>query len=362
MRIVQFLPTLAFGDAVGNDTVALQRAMRELGYETEIYAEVVDQRLPKGTAKDLCGGMPELGRDDIVLYHMSTGSKLNYSLEKYPCRKIMVYHNITPPHFFEGYNAPAASNAQYGLDGLCHLADKIDYCMADSAFNKEDLIKAGFKCPIDIRPILIPFEDYAKKPDSGIIRKYGDDGWTNIIFVGRIAPNKKQQDVISAFCYYKKYVNPKSRLIFVGSYNGMETYYNRLVKYVKALELEDVTFTGHIKFPEILAYYSVADVFLCMSEHEGFCVPLVEAMYFGVPVIAYSSCAIPWTMGGSGFVIDSKDPAEIALLIDRLVSDVELKKTVVAGQKRRLADFSYETIRELFAKQLGSFISGEAVK
>lgn len=361
MKIVQFLPTLAFGDAVGNDTVALQKAMRELGYDTEIFAEVVDQRLPKGTASDLCGGMPELKNDDIILYHMSTGSKLNYTLENYSCRKMMVYHNITPPHFFDGYNAPAASNAQYGLDGLEHLADKIDYCMADSAFNKEDLIRAGFKCPIDVRPILIPFEDYAKKPDSGIIRKYSD-GWTNIIFVGRIAPNKKQQDVISAFCYYKKHINPKSRLIFVGSYNGMETYYNRLQRYVRALELDDVIFTGHIKFPEILAYYHVADVFLCMSEHEGFCVPLVEAMYFNVPVIAYNSCAIPWTLGGSGLLTDSKDPAEIALLIDRLVNDTELRNAVTEGQKRRLGDFSYEKIKALFARQLESFISGEAVK
>lgn len=360
MRIIQFLPTLAFGDAVGNDTVALQQAMRELGYETEIFAEVVDQRLPKGTAFDLCAGMPEIGKDDIIMYHLSTGSKLNYSLEKYDCRKLMIYHNITPPHFFDGYNAAAASNARYGLDGLKHLADKFDYCMADSDFNKNDLINAGYKCPIDVRPILIPFEDYEKKPDSSIIRKYGDDGWTNIIFVGRIAPNKKQQDVISAFCWYKKNINPKSRLIFVGSYNGMEKYYNRLVRYVNALQLEDVIFTGHIKFPEILAWYRAADVFLCMSEHEGFCVPLVEAMYFGVPVIAYGSCAIPYTMGGSGIVTDSKDPAETAMLIDRVVSDESLRKAIVEGQKKRLEDFSYEKIKKLFAQQLEGFISGRS--
>lgn len=361
MKVVQFLPTLAFGDAVGNDTVALGKAMKELGYNTEIFAEVVDQRLPKGTAKDLCGGMPSLDKDDIILYHMSTGSKLNYSLTEYPCRKIMVYHNITPPHFFDGYNASAKSNAQYGLDGLKNLAGKIDYCMADSDFNREDLRRAGFRCPIDVRPILIPFEDYETKPDSGIIKKYSD-GWTNIIFVGRIAPNKKQQDVISAFCYYKKHINPKSRLIFVGSYNGMEKYYNRLKKYVNALELDDVIFTGHIKFPEILAFYRVADVFLCMSEHEGFCVPLVEAMYFKVPIIAYSSCAIPWTLGGSGLLTDSKNPVETALLIDRLVNDKALKDAVIEGQSERLADFSYEKIKQLFAGQLEKFISGEAGK
>ncbi len=359
MKIVQFLPTLAFGDAVGNDTVALQRAMCELGYETEIYAEAVDQRLPKGTASDLCGGMPDISEDDYIIYHMSTGSKLNYSLENYKCRKLMIYHNITPPHFFDGYNAEAATNAQYGLDGLRHLAGKVDYCMADSEFNKQDLIDAGFECPIDVRPILIPFKDYETKPDASIIKKYSGDGWTNIIFVGRIAPNKKQQDIISAFCYYKKHVNPKSRLILVGSYGGMEKYCNRLKKYVSALGLEDVIFTGHIKFPEILAYYHVADVFLCMSEHEGFCVPLVEAMYFGVPVIAYKSCAVPWTLGGSGIVVDSKDPAELALLIDRVVSDSSLRQKMTDGQKKRLEDFTYEKIKALFARQLSNFISGD---
>ncbi len=355
MRIIQFLPTLAFGDAVGNDTVALQNAMRELGYETAVYAEAVDQRLPKGTASDLCAGMPELNPDDVILYHMSTGSKLNYELEKYPCRKMMIYHNITPPHFFHGYNAQAESNAQYGLDGLKHLADKIDFCFADSDFNKSDLRKAGFTCPVEVRPILIPFSDYEKKPDSHILKKYDDD-YQNIIFVGRIAPNKKQQDIISAFAFYKKYINPKSRLIFVGNWGGMEKYYDRLVKYVHALELDDVIFTGHIKFPEILAYYRIADLFLCMSEHEGFCVPLVEAMFFQVPVLAYSSCAVPWTLGGSGFLTDSKDPAETALLMHRILSDTELRNIIIQNQNERLQDFQYEKIKDLFARQLTGFL------
>lgn len=360
MRIVQFLPTIAFGDAVSNDAIALGKAMNELGYETDIFAENIDRRLPKGTAKGIGDKMPETGSGDIIIYHLSTGTRLNYAIEKYDCRKIMIYHNITPPHFFAPYNPAAAALTQEGIEGMKHLADKFDFCLADSDFNRDELIGAGYKCPIEVRPILIPFEDYEKKPDGAIIRKYGGDDWVNILFVGRIAPNKKHQDIISAFCWYKKNINPKSRLIFVGSYGGMENYYNRLQKYVRALELDDVIFTGHIKFPEILAYYHVADVFLCMSEHEGFCVPLTEAMYFDVPIIAYNSCAIPSTLGGSGLLTDSKDPAETALLIDRLMKDEALKNAVIAGQRRRLADFSYEKIKELFAKQLQDFISGEA--
>ena len=142
----------------------------------------------------------------------------------------------------------------------------------------------GYTCPIDVLPILIPFDDYAKTPSQQVIDRYSD-GYTNLIFTGRIAPNKRQEDVIRAFYDYKKFYNPKSRLILVGGHNGMERYYHRLKSYINALELEDVVFPGHIKFDEILAYYKIADVFLCQSEHEGFCVPLVEAMYFDVPVV-----------------------------------------------------------------------------
>ena len=364
MRIIQFLPTLAFGDAVGNDTIALQKAMRELGYETRIYAEAVDQRLPKSTAQDLCSGMPELEPSDVILYHMSTGSKLNYSLENYPCRKIMIYHNITPPHFFQGYNPDAQTNAQYGLDGLRHLSESgtIDYCLADSGFNAQELRDAGFTCPIDVRPILIPFQDYETKPDVGIIRKYSEssgDHRQNLIFVGRIAPNKKQEDILKIFAYYKNYVNPESRLIFVGNPGGMEKYYQRLKNYAGALDLtpEDVIFTGHIKFPEILAYYQIADVFLCMSEHEGFCVPLVEAMYFNVPVIAYNSCAVPETLGAGGCIVDSKNPAEISLLIREILSNPALKQRIIQNQRERLKDFQYQKIKNLFAGQLGAFLN-----
>lgn len=354
MRIIQLLPTISFGDAVGNDTIALKKVIEELGYETGIYSENIDERLPKKTAQKL-SKLPKLNRNDVIIYHKSTGTEMSFELDKYDCRKIMIYHNITPPHFFSEYSLRSAELTKYGLEGMKYLSDKVDYCMADSEFNKQNLIDAGYKCPVDVRPILIPFEDYRKKPGEAVIKKYSD-GWTNIIFVGRIAPNKKQEDVIRAFSYYKKRINEKSRLIFVGSYTGMESYYDRLKRYVKALDLDDVVFTGHIPFADILAYYHVADIFLCMSEHEGFCVPLVEAMFFDVPVIAYSSCAVPYTMGGSGAVIDTKDPAEVAMLIDRIVNDKELKEKITESQRTRLKDFSYESVKEIFVSQLQSYI------
>jgi glycosyltransferase involved in cell wall biosynthesis len=158
--------------------------------------------------------------------------------------------------------------------------------------------------------------------------------------------------VIKAYALYKKYYNQKSRLILVGSSNGYENYRRRLEIYVSTLELEDVIMTGHIKFNQILAYYRLADIFLCQSEHEGFCVPLVEAMYFNVPVIAYDSTAIGGTLGGSGILMKEKDALLTAGMIDRLVRDSSLRKNVISAQQKRLKDFSPELIEEKFMQLL----------
>lgn len=354
MRVVQLLTTLSFGDAVSNDTIALKGAIEGMGFKTAIYAENIDSRLPKNTAEP-AERLRGLESGDIIIYHKSTGTDLSFKLDSYKCRKIMVYHNITPPEFFRPYNSASAALTEYGLEGVKYLKDKIDYCLAVSSFNKSNLIDMGYVCPIDVRPILIPFDDYKKEPDGEIMRRYTGGGWTNIVFVGRIAPNKRHENLIKAFYYYKK-INPKSRLILVGSYSGMENYYERLLKYTKALELDDVIFTGHIKFNQILAWYRAADVFLCMSEHEGFCVPLAEAMFFGVPIIAYDTSAISDTLGGSGILLKDNDPLFAAKVIERLVNDKELRSSVIEGQNRRLEDFQYEKIRDMFEGYLKRFI------
>ncbi len=355
MRIVQLLPTLSFGDAIGNDTIALRGAIRDMGFDTDIYAENIDKRLPAGSGQSI-EKLKGLKSDDIILYHKSTGTDLTFKIDNFKCRRIMVYHNITPPEFFRPYSTAATALTEYGYKGVEFLRDKVEYCLADSGYNRGELLKMGYKCPIDVRPILIRFEDYKQAPDEETLKKY-KDGKTNLVFVGRIAPNKKQEDVIRAFYCYKR-INPESRLILVGSYSGMENYYNRLVKYAAALGLsDDVVFTGHIKFSAILAFYRAADVFVCMSQHEGFCVPLVEAMFFDVPIVAYDTSAISDTLGGSGFLIDDNDPVFTAAVIDRIVRDKALREEIISGQRRRLEDFSYEHIRDIFDKQLRDFIS-----
>lgn len=346
MRIIQVLTTMAFGDAVGNDTMALHEIIKKAGYETGIYAENIDSRLPKGIVQYV-KKIPKLNRADIIIYHLSTGTPLNQEIKKYTCRKVLIYHNITPPFFFEKYSPGAFQLCKIGLEQTQNLSDCFDYVFADSEFNAENLREMGYKCPIEVLPILIAFEDYKKRPNDKVIEKY-KDGCTNILFVGRIVPNKKQEDIIRTFYYYQKFYNPKSRLFLIGSYQGMEPYYNRLMTYIERLGVKNIIIPGHSKFDEILAYYHVADTFICLSEHEGFCVPLVEAMYFGVPIIAFDACAIRGTLGGSGLLLKNKNAIEIAGLMDKLDKDTALKCKVIRNEKERLQEFDHEKIERMF--------------
>ncbi|MFI3237868.1 MAG: glycosyltransferase [Lachnospiraceae bacterium] len=343
MKIIQVLVTLSYGDGVGNDTIAIDQILKESGYDTKIYAENIDPRISTQLVEHI-SKIPNLAEEDTIIYHLSTGCELNQKMMKWNCKKIFRYHNVTPAEFFLDYDERSYHLCKEGIEQVAELKNTPDYVLADSEFNKTDLVEMGYTCPIDVVPILIPFDDYKMTADSTTMTKYSD-GWTNIIFVGRVAPNKKHEDIIKCFSYYKKYVNPTSRLILVGSYNENDLYYQKLVHYVALLDVEDVIFTGHIKFEQILAYYRVGDLFLCMSEHEGFCIPLVEAMYFEVPIIAYESTAIPYTMQGIGAIANDKNPIFIAKLMDTILKNPKLKDDIVEQQKQVLDTYQYKMVK-----------------
>ncbi len=358
MKIVQVIASVFFGDAVGNDARAVCKVISEMGYETGIYTYDIDPRVKDSFVHPM-SKLPKLEDDDIVIFNHCSGTDLCYELPKLGGRKMMIYHNITPAHFFDGYSHETVSSINKGYDGTRYLSDKIEYVMPVSRYNASGLRELGYTCPMYVRPIVIPFEDYTKEPDSDVIAKYGNDGYTNILFLGRIVPNKRQEDVITAFAYYSKHIDPRSRLILVGSDGGVEKYGACLKKYVRALGLDNVIFTGQTSFRAILAYYSIADVFLCMSEHEGFCVPLVESMFFKLPIIAYDSSAIAETLGGSGILLREKDPVLTARTVQRLVNDSELRSQIVEKQSARLKAFSYEAMKVNLEKGLELFINGK---
>ena len=345
MRIIQMLPVIAFGDAIGNHVVALGKLFSANGYKCKVYAEGIDIRLPIGTAEPIERYKKRAG--DIILYHMSTGSPWNCKVLDFGVPVVLNYHNITPASFFTKYNKGLEKCCDEAREDLKYLADKVQGCISDSVYNQQELIELGYKCRMAVIPILIAFDDYKSKPDNEVIKQYQDD-YTNILFVGRLVPNKKQEDLIQAFYYYKKCYNPKSRLIIAGSFAGIDDYVNELKWYVEWLKLEDVICTGQLSFAKILAYYHVADMFLCMSEHEGFCVPLVEAMYFGVPLIAYNSTAISDTMGSGGILLEEKKPLETAAVMNYLMLHEELQEVLKENQQEKLQQFEHKRIAEQF--------------
>ena len=346
MRIIQMLPTMVFGDAVSNDAAAIRRMITEMGYETEIYAENMDARLPAGVVTPVDRMIPpEDG--DLLIYHGSTGDPMNRMVPTLKGKKLLRYHNITPPQYFRGYNPENEKRTENGYREMRALRYSFDRVAAVSDYNRRDLQRMGYKCPMDVCPIVIPFSDYDREPDRAVMEKYRGDGWTNLLFVGRIVTNKKQENVIRAFEYYHRQYNPKSRLFLVGSAGGMEKYLAELQAEVRARGLcGRVIFPGQISFAAILAYYRLADVFLCMSEHEGFCVPLVEAMYFDTPIVAMRAAAIPDTIGRAGVLLENSDPAKAAAAIDRVVRDRELQERIAGGRKEQLKQYRYEAVSE----------------
>lgn len=358
MRILQLMPTLAYGDAVGNDALAIHKILKNRGYETKIYAEIIDKRISQEMAAPVC--RMETGRDDVIIYHMSTGSGLNTGFAKMKGRKVMIYHNITPSRFFKGYSPALEKLCRDGRYALEYLADEVDYALADSEYNAGELKALKYQCPVDVMPILLSFEDYEREACAGPMKEF-KDGKTNVIFTGRIAPNKKQEDVIDAFYHYQKYYNEESRLILLGSYFNMEAYYERLKDYVKRLSVKNVVFTGHVSFEEMLWCYRSSDLFLCMSDHEGFCVPLVEAMYFKIPIVAYDSSAVGYTLGGSGILLKEKNPLETAGIMDRVIKDEALRKRILAGQNKRLKSFEKERTERMFMEKIEGFLRNEGL-
>lgn len=356
VRIIQMLPTLSYGDGVSNDTLAIDNILKKHNFHTKIYAENIDKRISKEVVQHV-NRLPKLRERDVIIYHLSTGSKLNDMLPQLKGRKIIIYHNITPEKYFADYHDFSATLCREGRKSLSMLCAVPEYCLADSPYNREELLENGYSCKVDVMPIIIPFGDYEEAPSGRVMSLYEGDGYTNIIFTGRIAPNKKQEDIIEAFAYYQRFYNSKSRLFLVGSYHNMEKYLKRLKSYVQQLNVNNVVFTGHIPFDEILAYYHLADVFLCMSEHEGFCIPLVEAMYFHIPIIALAGTGVTGTLGEGGILLEEKRPLEIAGLIDYIQRHPEVRQELIDGGNRQLERFSTDRTEKLFLSYLNGFLA-----
>jgi len=326
------------GDAISNLALHLRGVFRKWGYGSEIFCPLrhIAPRM-RSLALDLSEHRARIRPADLVVFHFSIGSETVDFFRGWKGKKVLIYHNITPGHYYRSIYDERDLLLAGGRKELAGLAALPDLSLADSAFNAAELREAGYR-GVEVMPIIFDRKRLDIRPDRNILDRYSD-GEKNILFVGRVVPNKRFEDLIKAVHAYKASGRPEPRLFLVGAHLGLERYLALLRNLARELKLEKVLFTNHVRLDQLCAYYRTADLFLCMSEHEGFCIPLLEAMHFGVPVMAYAAAAVPETLGGSGVLFKEKDFARIAEMMDLLLSERSLREGIVKRQNRRLGDF-----------------------
>ena len=333
-EIHQVLATLGYGDAIGHEVLGIQRVLRKAGFHSEIFVQTADSRLEDIT-RDYRDLLEASDPQNILIHHFSIGSRASRIAYAVPDRQILVYHNITPPQFFIDVHEQLAEQCFKGRRELGIYPARVDLALGDSEFNRQELESLGF-APTGVLPVVPDFSHLDLEPND-LVAGQLDDEMTNIVFVGRIIPNKRIEDVIRYFHAYQRSFNPRSRLILVGSYTGYDKYLAMLHELVADLGTSRVQFTGHVTDAELTAYYEVADLFLCASAHEGFCVPIMEAFYKQVPVVAYAATAVPATMDGAGVLYTTNDPLEVAAIVDAVLSDDVVCDAIVKKQDDALA-------------------------
>ncbi len=290
-------------------------------------------------------------KNSLLVYHHSYYTRIMDQIRELPHPGVLVFHNVTPPEFVAPYNRHLAQDLEHAKEGLRSLKDRFQCVVADSGFNAGELTKLGFP-PARIMPVAMDFSP-AEPGDPSPPFRFILDGSDNILFVGRIFPNKKHQDLIKSFYFFQK-IRPRSRLILVGAFHpGVRGYSGELKNLVNELGLrEKVVFTGMVSQRDLHAIYRHSRLFLSMSEHEGFFVPLLECMHFHLPILAYASSVIPETLGESGVLFYEKDHIRVAEMMEEILSSDSLRERIVTAQKKRLSHFSLQRSLSLFSEAL----------
>jgi glycosyltransferase involved in cell wall biosynthesis len=356
-RVHQLLAALSYGDAIGNEALAIQAHLRRAGYDSDIFAERVHPRMAR-LARPLWEYRAVSGPETVCLFHFSIGSAASRLIHRAPDRLVVVYHNITPAHFFLGFHNHLAGLTYHGRRELVAFASRAELALGDSELNRRELQEAGYR-DTGVLPIVQDLEAY-RGPGSPGVRRLFSDGRANVLFVGRVIPNKRIDDLVRAFAAFQRYARPRSRLLLVGDHRGQERYLARLLEMVRGLRLDEVVFTGQVDHDDLLAYYSVADLFLCLSEHEGYCVPLVEAMNAGVPVLAYDAGAVRETLRGGGVLLREKPPELVAELMERVLADDAFRRAVLETQRLAMEQVRALDFGALLLERLAPVLGGGA--
>lgn len=331
----QFSAGFSKGDAISNEARVLRGLFHSWGCASEIFSET--KRMAPDLRKDavdISEAPTRIRSNDVALLHLSIGSAVNQSFAALSCRKVILYHNITPPDFFRGLQEEIAAHLRKGLDQVRALAGVADLNLAVSRFNADELRLLGYR-DTQVMPMMLERGQWEGPVDRRLLARF-NDGRMNLLFVGRGAPNKRIEDLLNVLYYTRRYTDPEARLIHVGSFGGLERYQALLQAKAYEMKLDRVEWMGSISMEGLRACYQAASVFVCMSEHEGFCIPLMEAMARGVPVMAFAAAAVPETMDGAGILVREKRFDLIAETIGELVRRADLRTAVIAEQKARV--------------------------
>jgi L-malate glycosyltransferase len=351
VAVHQFIPSFTAGSAMGTHALEVTAALRDMGIDTHTWvgeARGVPRRDVSPYKRFRGGSDPQ----SFLLYQLSTGSLMADFVRQRPEPKIVNYHNVTPAEFFEPWEPLVVPELVEGRHQLARLAPVTDLAIGVSDYNTAELEDAGYGKALTA-PFLADYDKLGTTSDLAVeerLRREKDGGGANWLFVGRVAPHKCHHDIIKAFAAYRRLYDPKARLRFVGG-SASHLYLTTLSKYAAALDLTDaVDLVGNVSQPALVAHFRTADVYVNLSEHEGFCVPLLEAMWHGVPTVAYRVAAVPETVGDppAGLLLDNKSPVTVAAAVHRVLSDDPLRHDLIAAGHRRVQDFSIARTRARF--------------
>ncbi|MFP5268873.1 glycosyltransferase [Coleofasciculus sp.] len=341
-EIHQLLPNLAYGDAISNQALTIRDYLRCCGYQSDIFVRYIDERVAHEAKLFKPNNISEQAG---IIYHHSIGSELTDYAIAHPGSKCLVYHNITPAEFFRPYRPEFAQLLEKGRVELNQLAQHFPLSVGDSAYNAAELAAVGFDQP-GVLPIIVDPSKWDMAADATLMEQL-QDGKSNLLFVGRIAPNKCQTHLLESFYHYLT-MDQQARLILAGWGDINDPYYCYLLDKIQELGVKDyVIVSGLVSESQLLAFYRTAHLFWSMSEHEGFGVPFVEAMWFDVPVLAYKSSAVTETLDEAGILFTTKDDqVQVAALAKLLVKDPRLRRTVLKAQQKRRNSFIQSVINQ----------------
>lgn len=347
MIVNQWVPAAHRGDAIGDSARSMRTMLRGLGHDSDLFALTVDDDL-QSEVKPFSD--PAATRGDLTIFHFALPSPMTAAFAMLSGARILLYHNVTPAAFFAPYDPGLFRLASLAREELRSLVGRVDLALGVSEYNRRELEELGFG-GTSVLPLAVDTRRITHAPPRPALDKLLDDEFVNFLFVGRVAPNKRIEDHIRLAEHYKRYVDAYYRFIFVGRHDVVPRYYATIRALMSEYQLrhDRFIFTGPVSDAELAVYYKRAAVYISLSEHEGFCAPLVEAMAAGVPVLAYAAAAVPETLGGAGIQFAPKDLEYAAELAGALAFDDDLRRDVLEGQRRRCAELDNSRVMRQLA-------------